>query len=250
MTDLPLKMKLNFRLAVSLATIAYALATADSSGLLEQESAQGSATPRAQADNALAIDDRVSPPKTYLHAQYEFIFRARGNFVPPLHWQVEKGELPPGLMVEDNGALHGQPTRTGVYHFYVTVTDSGKPQQSVRKEFVIEVVEALTVKWKIPAHISGSRIEGSVEVSNSTPEDIDLTFIVEAVAENGRATAIGYQHFLLQRGMQEMELPFGDNLPNGKYLVNVDAIGEVAQRNVIFRRRLQTPRPLQVVVGP
>jgi hypothetical protein len=33
-------------------------------------------------------------------------------------------------------------------------------------------------------------------------------------------------------------------------VVNVDASGEVPEKNVIYRRRLQTPAPLQVLVGP
>jgi hypothetical protein len=77
-----------------------------------------------------------------------------------------------------------------------------------------------------------------------------LTFIVLAVAENGRATAIGYQHFLLPHGTIEKELPFGDTLPHGGYVVHVDAVGEVEKRNLIYRERLQTSRPLQVTVGP
>jgi Putative Ig domain len=251
--DLVLAMTLKLRLAGLLATFVCAIATAGSQfGTYQsagQDSAQGKLPAKAQADDGFAIDDRFTPPKTYLRAQYLFQFYPRGNYVPPLHWRAEH-ELPPGLRLEDNGVLRGQPTRTGVYHFYVIVTDSANPQQSVRREFTVEVVEALIVAWKTPPHVSGSRIEGSVQVSNTTPEDIDLTFIVEAVAENGRATAIGYQHFLLQKGTNQMELPFGDNLPNGKYLVNVDAIGEVAQRDVIFRRRLQPPEALQVMIGP
>jgi hypothetical protein len=216
----------------------------------EQASAQTTAPGTAAAGNTLDIDARVSPPKTYPTAQYRFVFQARGDSVPPLHWRVQRGTLPPGLNLEDNGLLHGAPQRAGEYYFTVSVSDSGKPQQSVQKEFVVEVVEALTLAWKTPPRVSGSRIEGSVQVSNTTWEDIDLTFIVEAVAENGRATAIGYQHFLLRRGTTEMELPFGENLPYGGYVVNVDAIGEVAKRNAIFRRRLQTPGALQVLVGP
>lgn len=249
-----MEIRLEFRRAGSLATLVCALATGFLFGApgfaQEQASTQTTAQAKTDVDNGLVIDDRLAPPKTYPHAQYQFMFHARGNWVPVLHWRVEKGELPPGLALEDNGVLHGEPQRTGAYHVTVSVTDSGKPQQSVQKDFVIEVVEALTLAWKTPAHVSGSRIEGSVQVSNTTPEDIDLTFIVEAVAENGRATAIGYQHFLLRQATTEMELPFGENLPHGGYLVNVDAIGEVAKRNVIFRRRLQTPAALQVVVGP
>jgi len=98
--------------------------------------------------------------------------------------------------------------------------------------------------------VNGNRIEGSVEVSNTTPDDIDLTFVVMAVAPNGRATAIGYQHFVLRRGTIDQELPFGETLPPGGYVVHVDAVGEVASRNVIYRQRMETPTALQVTAAP
>ena len=98
--------------------------------------------------------------------------------------------------------------------------------------------------------MTGNRIEGSVEVSNTTPDDMDLTFIVLAVPANGRAVAIGYQHFLLRRGTVNMDLPFGETLPRGGYVVHVDAIGEVSSRKVIHRERLQSSGALQVAVGP
>jgi hypothetical protein len=89
-----------------------------------------------------------------------------------------------------------------------------------------------------------------VEVSNATVDDIDLTFDVKAVADNGRATEIGYQHFVLTRGTIGMALPFGETLPHGAYLVNVNLVGEVAKTRAIYRQMLQTPAPLQVVIGP
>ena len=98
--------------------------------------------------------------------------------------------------------------------------------------------------------LSGNRIDGSAEVSNTTPDDIDLTFVVMAVQENGRATAIGYQRFLLRRGTVQKELPFGDTLPHGGYVVHVDAVGEVAAKNLIYRDRMQTAGALQVTIGP
>jgi sorbitol-specific phosphotransferase system component IIA len=79
---------------------------------------------------------------------------------------------------------------------------------------------------------------------------MDLTFVVLAVALNGRATAIGYQHFVLRRGTIAKELPFGETLPLGGYVVHVDAVGEVAAKNLIYRERMQTPSALQVTVGP
>jgi hypothetical protein len=197
----------------------------------------------------LVIQDDSPLPDTFPLADYELRFRARGGMVP-LHWKIEKGAIPPGLKLEENGLLHGRPERAGEFQFMVSARDSSQPAQAVQKGFILRVVSALTVNWKKEASVIGSRIEGSVEVSNTTPDDIDLTFIVLAVPPNGRAVAIGYQHFPLRHGTVDMELPFGETLPHGGYVVHVDVIGEVASKNVIHRQRLQTAAALQVVVGP
>ena len=96
----------------------------------------------------------------------------------------------------------------------------------------------------------GNRIEGSVQVSNTTSDDFDFTFIALAVNEIGRATAIGYQHFPLKKGTTDFEIPFGDTLPHGAYVVHVDGVSEDTEKNQIHRARLQTPGSLQVAVGP
>jgi len=201
-----------------------------------------------QTESGLLIEADSALPYTYPHASYEFVFHARHG-VPPLRWKLEKGVLPPGLKLEDNGVLHGQPQRTGDYQFTISATDGGQPAQAVQKSFVLRVRSALTVIWNTPAHVNGRRIEGTVYVSNTTPDNVDLTFVVLAVATNGRATAIGYQHFVLPRGTQNKELPFGDTLPPGTYVVHVDAVGEVAAKKLIYRDRLQSQN-LQVIVGP
>ncbi|HXJ91056.1 MAG TPA: Ig domain-containing protein [Candidatus Binatia bacterium] len=229
-----------------------------SSVLLSQQSRDGTAAEsmgvpaagqRGIGESDLIIENDSELPDTYPHAAYEVRFRARGG-VPLLHWRVEKGILPPGLKLDDDGLLHGSPNQTGEFQFTVSVTDRGQPQQSVQKVFTIRVFSAILLNWKTPAHVNGSRIEGSVDVSNTTRDDIDLTFIVLAVPGNGRAVAIGYQHFVLRRGTLAQELPFGETLPRGGYVVHVDTVGEVASRNVIYRERLQTPSMLQVAVGP
>jgi hypothetical protein len=152
--------------------------------------------------------------------------------------------------LEENGLLHGAPERAGEFQFVVSVKDGSQPQQAVQKAFTLKVVEGLVIAWKNPAHVGGNRIDGSVEVSNLTAEDMDLTFDVKAVAENGRATEIGYQHFALKHGTQGMALPFGQTLPFGGYVVYVNVVGEILARNVIYRQQLQTPDALQVLVGP
>ena len=195
------------------------------------------------------IIETSSLPSGYTRGTYTFTLRAHAG-IPPLHWRVEKGELPPGLKLEDDGTLHGAPEKPGEYRFTVSVTDNAKPQQAVEREFVLNVLRALVLEWKIPPHAAGSRIEGSVQVSNETPDDFDFTFYVLAVSENGRATAIGYQRFPLNKGTLNFEIPFGETLPLGAYVVHADAVGEVAEKNHIYRARLQTPGPLQVAVGP
>jgi hypothetical protein len=97
--------------------------------------------------------------------------------------------------------------------------------------------------------VTANRIDGSVEISNTTADDIDLTFDVKAVAENGRATEIGYQRFPLKKGTVGMTLPFGETLPHGGYMVYVNVVGEIAKRNAIYKEQMKTP-VLQVVVGP
>jgi len=201
-----------------------------------------------QSISDLTILNDSQLPDTYPHANYEYRFHARGG-VPVLRWRIEKGALPPGLKLEDDGLLHGQPERAGEFQFTISVRDGSQPQQAVQKGFVLRVLSAMSLTWKTEAHVNGNRIEGSAEVSNTTPDDIDLTFIVLAVPANGRAVAIGYQHFLLRRGTINMELPFGETLPRGGYIVHVDAIGEVPSRNVIDRERLESSA-LQVAVGP
>ena len=205
--------------------------------------------PAAPAQNQLVIQNDSELPDAYPRANYQVRLFAVGG-VPPLHWQIERGALPPGIKLEDDGLLHGAAERTGEFQFTASVRDSGKPQQGVEKQFLIRAHSAFSINWKSPAHISGNRIEGSVEVSNNTADDIDLTFIVLAVAGDGRATAIGYQHFPLRKGTNGKELPFGETLPRGGYVVHVDAVGEVAPKNLIYRERMETPGPLQVMVGP
>jgi Putative Ig domain len=217
-------------------------------GLIDQEDLTSRESAQTANDSELVIQNDSPLPDTYPLANYELRFRGRGGVVP-LHWKVEKGTLPPGLKLEEDGLLHGRPERAGEFQFTLSLRDSGS-QRAVQKGFVLRVVSALTLNWKKEAHVNGNRIDGSVDVSNTTPDDIDLTFIVLAVPSNGRAVAIGYQHFPLPRGTVDMELPFGETLPRGGYVVHVDVIGEIAAKNVIHRQRLQTPSALQVSVGP
>jgi hypothetical protein len=217
-------------------------------GRAGDQQAETQHAPAVQEERGLVIENDSELPDTYPHAPYELRFHAHGR-ISTLHWKVEKGSLPAGIKLEDDGLLHGKAEHVGEFQFTVSVTDGGR-ERGVQKGFVLRVTSALSLTWKAGAHVNGNRIEGSVQVSNSTPDDVDLTFAVYAVASNGRATAIGYQHFVLKRGTLAMELPFGETLPRGGYLIHVDAVGEVAPKKLIYRESLETPGRLQVAVGP
>lgn len=204
----------------------------------------------AQSEPELVIENDSDLPDTFPHAKYELRFRVHGRSGGGLHWHLEKGAIPPGLKLEEDGFLHGQPERTGEFQFVLSVWEAGRKDEAVQKGFTLRVRSAMMLNWKNYAEVRGNRIDGSAQVSNTTGDDIDLTFIVVALPPNGRAVAIGYQHFVLTRGVVGKELPFGDTLPRGGYVVRVDAIGEVAAKNVIYREFLQTPGALQVAVGP
>jgi hypothetical protein len=204
---------------------------------------------QSQSSQGLVIENDSELPEGYPHRHYELRFRAHGGEAP-LHWKVEKGALPPGMKLDDSGLLLGDPERPGEFQFTVSATEGGNTQTAVQKMFVLRIIAALALSWKTPAHVTGNRIDGIVTVTNTSPDDMDLTFVAMAVAGNGRATAIGYQRFTLRRGTVGMDLPFGETLPHGGYVVHVDAVGEVAAKNLIFRDRMQTPGPLQVTVGP
>jgi hypothetical protein len=220
--------------------------------VLAQSAAQqdsAAATVAASPDEGLVIEPGELPT-TYPQAPYQAHFYARGKYVPVLQWKIKEGALPPGITLDEGGQLHGAAQRAGEFQFAVVVRDGSQPQQAVQKAFVIKVVEAMTIAWKAPAHVNVSRIEGSVEVTNASADDMDLTFDVKAVAENGRATEIGYQHFVLTKGTIGMALPFGETLPHGGYVVYVNVVGEVAKRNTIYKQQMKTPAALQVIPGP
>ena len=215
----------------------------------EAAQGQGSDQDKERDGEGLQIEP-TELPDTYPEGPYHVQFYGKGNYVPTLHWRVIKGKLPPGMTLNDDGMLQGAAQRAGDFNFVIAVKDGSQPQQAVQRGFEIKVVDAMTVAWKVPAHVTGNRIEGSVDVSNTTPEDIDLTYDVKAIADNGRATEIGYQHFPLKKGTTAMTLPFGETLPNGAYTVNVSVEGEIAKSKAFYRQQLQSPGPLHVAVSP
>src|SRR5271166_4806411 len=183
-----------------------------------------------------------SLPKAFVRQPYEVRLEAQGG-IAPLRWEVSEGTLPGGISLTRDGVLSGTPTDTGEFRFTATVNDSGKPAYERQQQFSLVVVAPLMAQWGRYPKVNGQRLEGSILISNQTDRDFDLTVIVLAVNETGRATAIGYQHFPVKKNTEGVEIPFGENLPNGAYQVNVDAVAEVAETNSIYRTRLVPKEP-------
>jgi hypothetical protein len=153
---------------------------------------------------------------------------------------VVNGVLPAGLKLEGSSEITGVPQESGNFQFALELRDSSNPPLQAYQKVTLVVETPFSAEWDHKAQVNGNRIDGSVKVSNRTGRDFDLTFVVLAVNDIGRATAIGYQHFSLKKNTRDMSLPFGETLSPGSYTVNVDAVGEEPVARRIFRARLVT----------
>jgi hypothetical protein len=201
----------------------------------------------AQAPSLAVVDQPL--PTIESGVEFHVLLHASGG-APPYVWSVASGDLPDGVTLTADGLLAGRPTRAGDFAFTLKVEDSGHPAHTITKDFRMMVASSLLLEWLQSPKVHDNRIDGSVLVSNGTHDTFDLTVVIVAVAENGRATAIGYEHFPLKAGSTNVQIPFGNELPHGGYVIHVDAVAEIPLRKVILRQRLQTPQALQVVQGP
>jgi hypothetical protein len=188
----------------------------------------------------LTITSGPTLPKAIAGSQYSFQLRTQGG-VTPITWGIDGGKLPPGLSLDRaTGMISGVPRATGQFRFEVNATDSSSPPVAVKRAVSLAVVSAFAIKWQRPPAVSQDGIEGSLAITNQTADEVDLTLIVVAVNEVGKAFALGYQHFTMAAGASQPGIPFGSSLPRGTYVVHVDAVGEVPENYVIYRSRLQS----------
>jgi hypothetical protein len=184
-------------------------------------------------------------PRAILAVSYEMKLAATGGVLPRT-WDVIAGRLPPGLSLDPvSGIISGAPTALGLYRFALEVSDSDDPADTRSREFTMAVISALVVEWKSVPAVTPDGIAGSVKLANQTANDIDLTMIVVAVNEIGKAFVLGYQQFTFAAQSTIPEVAFGSVLPRGSYIVHVDVIAEVPVTNAIHRARLQTVGPLE-----
>ena len=193
----------------------------------------------------LEIATEKALPKAILGVGYEMKLAATGG-VPPRTWEVIAGSMPPGLSLDSrSGTISGTPTALGQFHFAVEVSDSDDPADTRTREFSLVVISALVLEWKGFPAVTPDGISGSVKLANQTANDLELTMIVVAVNEIGKAFVLGYQQFTFPAQFAIPEIPFGSSLPRGEYIVHVDVIAEAPESNAIHRARLQTSEPLE-----
>ncbi|HET7841497.1 MAG TPA: putative Ig domain-containing protein, partial [Terriglobia bacterium] len=121
---------------------------------------------------------------------------ARGG-IAPYRWKMISGSLPAGVTLDAAGLLTGITRQTGEFSFTAQVTDASQPAASATRKFTLRVRSQLTIAWTHPPAVDKGGISGEVTVTNGTSESFDVTVIVLAVNETGRATALGYQHFAM-----------------------------------------------------
>ncbi len=179
---------------------------------------------------------------------FNFPLAATGGSAP-YKWRLVDGQLPPGLkLYAHKGEVSGTPTIPGEYRFTVAVADSSAPPLQVQRVMTITVIAGLTIDWKQYPKVQGTALSGSVVVTNQTGQEFDLTVVVVAVNSIGRATTLGYQHFMLAGEQSSPVIPFGSSPGLGTYVVHADAVAHhpSGQRHHIYRARKQTSDPLPI----
>ena len=169
--------------------------------------------------------------------KYDIQLRAIGGR-PPYRWSIQEAALPTGLSLDANtGRITGTPQSNDEFSVLVQVADSAEPPLTHTKLLVAANGAPLTVRWTVRPHIVANNIAGAVRVANGSHDTVDLTVIVMAVNENGRATALRYEKLQLPPGKETPDLTFEVSLPTGQYVAHVDAVGEVPEKKAIYRDR-------------
>jgi hypothetical protein len=194
-----------------------------------------------------ALQMQPLPAQSAIVGQNYTLALAATGGITPYTWHVVTGNLPPGLKLHPHsGKIDGTPTTPGEYQFTARVVDSSIPQLQIQSDITIHVIAGLTVDWKEPPNVHGNTISGSAVVSNQTPDDFDLTVVIVAVNEIGRATTLGYQHFKLAAESTSPVIPFGSSPGQGTYYVRLDAVAHHLSHHHIYRASKQTSEPLKL----
>ncbi len=165
----------------------------------------------------------------------------------PYIWSLTEGQLPPGCKLHPHaGKIDCVPTTPGDFHFTIAVADASIPKLQVQRDLTIHVIAGLMIEWKDAPKVQGTTISGSAIVSNGTTEEFDLTVVIVAVNQIGRATALGYQHIKVGGQASSPVIPFGSAPGPGTYYVRADAVAHHSNHHRVYRASKQTPSTVTV----
>jgi len=98
-------------------------------------------------------------PPASLHAEYRSELHAEGG-VPPYRWSMERGHLPAGLDLQNDGTIRGRAEVPGEYWFDVSVKDSSKSPRALHQSFLLRVsserLAVITSNSELPWARAGS----------------------------------------------------------------------------------------------
>ena len=75
------------------------------------------------------------PPGGEVDWPYQYTLTAMGSPAP--RFRVAQGSLPPGLVLEPTGLLHGTPTQAGVFAFTVVASNGIQPEATQQFTFTV-----------------------------------------------------------------------------------------------------------------
>lgn len=98
-----------------------------------------SAASAAGRDSMWLVYQTIPLPSARLNRSYKARDLVRGG-KPPYRIAID-GELPPGMFVEEDGALAGTPTKVGNFRFLLTATDASRTRNLEQAMYEIRVID-------------------------------------------------------------------------------------------------------------
>jgi hypothetical protein len=86
----------------------------------------------------------VSLPDSVVSVAYSTSLQAAGG-TTPYAWSISQGALPPGLVLDTSGAIHGTATATGTFSFTVRVDDQSMPSMNASEPLSIRILAPLSI---------------------------------------------------------------------------------------------------------
>lgn len=111
-------------------------------------------------------------PQAPLHADYRADLHA-GEGIPPYHWKLVRGHLPPGLDLHEDGVILGQAEVPGDYWFDLAVSGNSQKPGSQQQSFSLRVASGglaiITSNPQLPWGRAGSEYSARLTAAGGLP---------------------------------------------------------------------------------